>query len=66
MRTKEERRDRIAKQIDESRKLRGIVKAKDKLAEQNRALHKARKEANTFKIGEFKKDLWQVEGKHLI
>ncbi|GLV31885.1 uncharacterized protein CBL_07645 [Carabus blaptoides fortunei] len=61
VRTKEERRDRIAKQIDESRQLRGIVKAKDRLAEQNRALHKARKEANTFTFGNFKKDLWQVE-----
>lgn len=62
VRTKEERKDRIAKSIEESNKRRGIVKAKVKTAEENRAYTKNKKEANKYKKGDVKKDLWEVEG----
>lgn len=62
VRTKEERKDRIAKSIQESNKLRGIVKAKEKNAAQNRANHKAKKAAQKYVKGDVKQDLWEVEG----
>ncbi|GLG99286.1 Ribosome biogenesis protein NOP53 [Gryllus bimaculatus] len=57
VRTPEERKHPIKKKIEAYRKANGILTAKERIAANNRRIHKIKKE-NTPKSCEFTKDLW--------
>jgi len=59
VRTKEERMSSILRQREITRKMKGILKLKEKEALKNRALAQAAAK-NKDKRGDFKKDIWQV------
>nr|CAD7256462.1 unnamed protein product [Timema shepardi] len=60
VKTPEERKSALVKRIEAKRKLLGIVKAKDIIAQRNRTAHQTWRESRP-KRGEFNSDLWEVE-----
>jgi len=59
VRTKEERMNSILRQREVERKMKGILKLKEKQALKNRALAQAAKK-DKYKIGDINNDIWQV------
>nr|CAD7426749.1 unnamed protein product [Timema monikensis] len=60
VKTPEERKSALVKSIEAKRKLLGIVKAKDIVAQRNRTAQQTWRESRP-KRGEFKSDLWEAE-----
>nr|CAD7397222.1 unnamed protein product [Timema poppensis] len=60
VKTPEERKSALVKRIEAKRKLLGIVKAKDIVAQRNRTAQQTWRESRP-KRGEFNSDLWEVE-----
>ncbi|KAF2879210.1 hypothetical protein ILUMI_26965 [Ignelater luminosus] len=60
VRSKEERKNKLVKKIEEEKRSRGILKAKELQSQKDRKLYELKK-ANQPKIVEFNKDIWNSE-----